>query len=186
MNLVFLGPPGCGKGTQAAKLAEKRGIVHLSTGDMLRSAVKHGTALGVEAKGYMDRGELVPDDLIVAMIEDLVQNGTLASGFILDGFPRTIPQAEALRDMFTEHNLKLDKAVLFDVTDSEILKRLAKRAEIEGRADDTEEVIKNRLDVYRRQTAPIVEFYREESILTELAGEGSPDDIFARLQTVTA
>lgn len=186
MNLVFLGPPGCGKGTQAAKLAQKRGIVHLSTGDMLRSSVRDQTELGVKAKGFMDRGELVPDDLIVSMIEDLLKKGVLSDGFILDGFPRTIPQAEALKDMFAENGLKLDKAVLFDCSDDEILKRLRKRAEIEGRVDDTEEVINNRLEVYRRQTEPIVAFYRKESILTELAGEGLPDEIFNRLESATS
>jgi adenylate kinase len=181
MNLVFLGPPGSGKGTQAVRLAEKKNLVHLSTGDVLRAAVKAGTALGKEAEGYMTRGELVPDDLIIGLIEEKVASGELSGGFILDGFPRTVPQARSLDEMFKKNRIALDKAVLLDVSDDEILGRLKKRAEIEGRADDTVDVIKNRLDVYRKQTQPIEELYREQSILVSIPGEGTIDEIFAKV-----
>ena len=178
MNLVFLGPPGSGKGTQAVRLAEKKGLVHLSTGDVLRAAVKAGTELGKKAEGYMTRGELVPDDLIIGLIEEKVASGELSKGFILDGFPRTVPQAESLNVMFDKNSIKLDKAILLDVSDDEILGRLKKRAEIEGRADDTVDVIKNRLEIYRKQTAPIVDLYKDQSILVAVPGEGTIEQIF--------
>jgi len=178
MNLVFLGPPGSGKGTQAVRLADKKRLLHLSTGDVLRAAVKAGTELGRKAEGYMTRGELVPDDLIIGLIEEKVSSGELKNGFILDGFPRTVPQAESLNEMFHKHNMKLDKAILLDVSDDVILGRLKKRAEIEGRADDTEDVIKNRLEVYRKQTQPIENLYRKQSILVAIPGEGTIDQIF--------
>ena len=120
MNLVFLGPPGSGKGTQAVRLSEKLGMVHLSTGDVLRGAVREGSELGKKAEGYMKSGELVPDDLIIALIEDLLASGKLNDGFILDGFPRTIPQAEGLKVMLDKNDIKLDKAILFAVDDEEI------------------------------------------------------------------
>ena len=178
MNLVFLGPPGSGKGTQAIRVAEKLNIVHLSTGDMLREAVKKGTELGKKAETYMKKGELVPDELIIGMIEDKVTSGALNRGFILDGFPRTIPQAKSLNEMFDKNNIALDKAVLLTVSDEEIIKRIKGRAEQEGRADDTEDVARNRLEVYRQQTEPIVDFYRQESILTEVRGEDTMDNVF--------
>jgi adenylate kinase len=184
MNLVFLGPPGSGKGTQAIRLAEKVGLVHLSMGDILRAAVKAGTELGKKAEGFMARGDLVPDDLIIGLIEEKVASGDLKSGFILDGFPRNLPQAESLTEMFTKNKISLDKAILLDVGDSEILKRLKGRAEIEGRADDTEDVINNRLEVYRKQTQPIENYYREQSILVAIEGEGTPDAIFEKILKV--
>ena len=186
MNLVFLGPPGSGKGTQAIRLASKSRLFHLSTGDMLRAAVSGKTELGQKAEDYMTRGELVPDELIIAMIEELVEAGRLDGGFILDGFPRTIPQAEALKDMFAKHGTKLDMTILIQVADEEIHARLRKRADIEGRSDDNDEVVRHRLEVYRDQTAPIVEFYKKEGILTEIKGEGTPDEVFERLVTATA
>ncbi len=181
MNLVFLGPPGSGKGTQAVRLAAEKGLVHLSTGDVLRAAVKAGTPLGKKAEGYMSRGELVPDDLIISLIEEKIASGVLSRGFILDGFPRTVPQAKSLDAMFTKNSIKLDKAILLDVGDEEILKRLKGRAEKEGRADDTEEVILNRLEVYRRQTEPIEDLYIQKSILVRVPGENTLDNIFAAL-----
>ena len=184
MNLVFLGPPGSGKGTQAVRLAEKKRLLHLSTGDVLRAAVKAGTELGKKAEGFMSRGELVPDDLIIGLIEEKVNSGELNKGFILDGFPRTVPQAESLNEMFDKHQMKLDKAILLDVSDAAILGRLKKRAEIEGRADDTEAVIKNRLEVYRKQTQPIEALYRKQSILVAIPGEGTIDEIFDKVVKV--
>lgn len=181
MNLIFLGPPGSGKGTQAVRLAEEKGWVHLSTGDVLRASVKAGTELGKQAKGFMDAGELVPDELIIGLIEEKVAAGELANGFILDGFPRTVPQAKSLDEMFAKNQIKLDKAILLDVGDEEILKRIMGRAEKEGRADDSPEVVKNRLEVYREQTQPIENLYREQSVLTPIPGEGTPDNIYAAI-----
>jgi len=181
MNLVFLGPPGSGKGTQAIRVAEKLNITHLSTGDVLREAVKNGTDLGKQAEAYMKKGELVPDALIVGIIENKIAGGELDGGFILDGFPRTIPQAESLKEMFANNKITLDKALLLKVSDEEIVKRIKGRAEQEGRADDTEDVVRNRLDVYRKQTQPIEEFYRTESVLTEVNGEDSMENVFANI-----
>ena len=178
MNLVIFGPPGSGKGTQAVRLAEKLNIVHLSTGDMLRAAVKDQTELGKKAEGFMTRGELVPDELIVGMIEEKINSGELNRGFILDGFPRTIPQAETLKSMFAQHSISLDKAILLKVEDETIIGRLKKRAEIEGRSDDNKETVRNRLDVYKKQTKPIEDFYQAQSIATEIAGEDTIDNVF--------
>ena len=177
-NMVFLGPPGSGKGTQAVRLAKELNIVHLSTGDVLREAVKNGTDLGKKAEGFMTRGELVPDELIIGLIEAKISAGELKNGFILDGFPRTMPQAESLSKMFNKNSIALDKAILLKVGDDEILKRLKGRAEKEGRADDTEDVIKNRLEVYRAQTQPIEDYYRGKSILKEIHGEDTMDNVY--------
>jgi len=213
MNLVFLGPPGSGKGTQALRLSAKLDLSHLSTGDVLREAVKAGSELGKQAEGHMKRGELVPDELMVALIRSKIAGGDLSQGFILDGFPRTMSQAESLKKMFGENNIGLDKAILLDVSDDEIIRRLSGRwfcpkcnagynypanmpktdgkcdndgETLSRRPDDEETVVKNRLDVYRRQTEPIVGFYQKESILTEIAAEGTPDEIFeAMLKAVS-
>ena len=183
MKLVFLGPPGCGKGTQAKRIAEKLNILHLSTGDLLREAVKSGTELGKKAQTFMEAGDLVPDELIVGIIEDKVTSGELNSGYILDGFPRTVPQAEALKAMLNKNNSSLSKAILIDVADEEVVNRLSSRAKIEGRADDADEsIVRNRLDVYKKQTQPIIDFYEKESILRKVDGLGSIDDITNRLQ----
>lgn len=178
MNMVFLGPPGSGKGTQAVRLAKELNITHLSTGDVLREAVKNGTELGKKAEGYMSRGELVPDELIIGLIEAKVASGELNSGFILDGFPRTMPQAQSLTKMFDKNRISLDRAILLKVGDDEILERLKGRAAKEGRADDTEDVIKNRLEVYRQQTQPIEDYYRGRSILKEIQGEDTMENVF--------
>lgn len=203
MNLVFLGPPGSGKGTQAKRIAAKLGLLHLSTGDVLREAVKNGTELGKKAQKYMETGELVPDDLIIGLIEEKLKSGALNNGFILDGFPRTIPQAEALKVMFARNQKAIHRAILLDVTDEEVIKRLSGRyycptcnagynypmqlpkkegicdndgARLLRRPDDEEEVVKNRLNVYKKQTEPIVDFYRKESILAAIKDNGSGPD----------
>jgi len=209
MNLIFLGAPGSGKGTQAVRLAGKISVLHLSTGDLLRAAVKNGTELGKKAEAYMKAGELVPDNVIIGLIEEKQTAGDLDSGFILDGFPRTIPQAEALDAMFERVGTRIDKAVLLDVEDEEIIKRLSGRLyctgcqagynypanmpKVEGvcdkcggklirRPDDEPEVVKNRLDVYKKQTQPIEDYYREKSVLLAVPGVGTPDDIFHRIE----
>jgi len=213
MNLVFLGPPGSGKGTQAARLSAKLGLVHLSTGDMLRDAVKKGTPLGQQAEAYMKRGELVPDALIVGLIEAMVASGDMKSGFILDGFPRTMPQAEALDRMFVKNGINLHQAVLFSVPDDEIVRRLSGRwhcptcqtgynypaampdvagkcdkdgALLQRRPDDEESVVWNRLEVYKRQTQPIEIYYRQKSLLREVNANRSPDLVFEALMEATA
>lgn len=179
IRLVFLGPPGAGKGTQAQRIAEKYNVPHISTGDILRAAVKEGTELGKLAKSYMDRGELVPDDVIIGIIrERLSQPDVRERGFILDGFPRTLPQAEALDRMLEELSMPLDKVVYLNVDDEEIVKRLLSR----GRADDTEEVIRNRLKVYREQTAPLIDYYSEKCLLVEVYGVGEIDEITKKIE----
>ncbi len=204
-NLIFLGPPGSGKGTQAARLSKKLNILHLSTGDMLREAVRKKTELGLKAKSFMEKGDLVPDELIVGLIEDKLKAGDLDNGFILDGFPRTVPQAESLKNMFEKNNKSIDHAVLIDVDDDEIVKRLSGRyfcpkcqstynypanvpkqegicdndgEKLQRRPDDEEGVVRNRLEVYKRQTQPIEDFYRKQSKLVAVNGVGSPDDVF--------
>jgi len=179
VKVVFLGPPGAGKGTQAVKIAEKYNVPHISTGDILRAAVKEGTELGKLAKEYMDKGELVPDDVIIGIIrERLSQSDVRERGFILDGFPRTLPQAEALDKMLAELNMPLDKVVYLNVDDEEIVKRLLAR----GRADDTEEVIRNRLEVYRKQTAPLINYYSKKGILVEIYGVGEVNEITKKIE----
>lgn len=208
MNVIFLGPPGSGKGTQAERLARHARLAHLSTGDLLRAAVRDDTELGRKAEGYMKAGELVPDEIIIGLIEAKMTNGTLQNGFILDGFPRTIPQAEALDVMFDRTRSRLDRAVLLDVEDDEIVRRLSGRfactqcqagynypmsvpakegicdrcgGALARRPDDEPAVVKNRLNVYKRQTQPIEEFYRRKSVLLEIRGAGTPDEIFGRI-----
>jgi adenylate kinase len=185
MNLVFLGPPGSGKGTQAKIICEKLGISHLSTGDLLREGVKNGTKLGMKAKKYMEAGDLVPDELIVALIEEKLTSGALNNGYILDGFPRTVPQAQSLKEMLAKNDSRIDKAVLIDVPDDEVIKRLSGRAKIEGRADDANKsIVKNRLEVYKNQTQPIIDFYQAESILDKVKGVGTIEEINDRLHKV--
>jgi adenylate kinase len=179
IRLVFLGPPGAGKGTQAQRIAQEYGIPHISTGDILRNAVKEGTELGKLAKSYMDKGELVPDEVIIGIIrERLSQPDVKEKGFILDGFPRTLPQAEALDELLKELSMPLDRVVYLNVDDEEIVKRLLAR----GRADDTEEVIRNRLKVYREQTAPLIDYYSEKCILVEIYGVGDIDEITRKIK----
>ncbi len=174
MRMVLLGPPGAGKGTQAEKLAEKFGIPQISTGDLFRSNISKGTPLGVEAKKYLDAGDLVPAELTNALVDDRLDADDTSAGFILDGFPRSVEQAVALRDMLAKRNLKLDAVLEFRVSESELLTRLKSR----GRADDTEEVILNRMKVYRDETAPLLDYYRDE--LVSVDAVGSLDEVFAR------
>jgi len=179
IKVVFLGPPGAGKGTQALRIAEKFGVPHISTGDILRAAVKEGTELGKLAKSYMDRGELVPDEVIIGIIKErLSQPDVKEKGFILDGFPRTLKQAEALDQMLKELNMPLDKVIYLNVDDEEIVKRLLAR----GRADDTEEVIRNRLKVYREQTAPLIDYYQAKGLLVEIYGVGQIEEITRKIE----
>jgi adenylate kinase len=176
MRLILLGPPGAGKGTQAQHLVAKYGIVQLSTGDMLRAAVKAGTPVGLKARDIMARGELVPDDVVVGIVSDRVDQPDARKGFILDGFPRTVPQAEALDRMLADKGLKLDAVVELAVDIEALLKRIETRvADMQAkgeaiRADDNPEALKKRLDAYRDQTAPLTDYYREKGLLRVVDG----------------
>ena len=172
--MVLLGPPGAGKGTQAEKLAEKLGIPHVSTGDLFRHNISNETELGIEAKKYLDAGDLVPATLTNALVDSRLDDADAADGFILDGYPRSVEQAEALREMLAKRNLGLDAVVEFRVSEDELLSRLQSR----GRADDTEDVILNRMKVYRDETAPLLDFYADE--LKTVDAVGSLDEVFAR------
>ncbi len=174
MRIVLLGPPGAGKGTQAVKLAEKLGIPQISTGDLFRHNISTGTELGIEAKKYLDAGDLVPAALTNALVDDRLNDTDVADGFILDGFPRSVEQAEALHDMLERRNLKLDAVVEFRVPEDELVERLKGR----GRADDTEDVIRNRFNVYRDETAPLLDYYRGE--LKTVDAVGTFDEVFAK------
>jgi adenylate kinase len=174
VRIVLLGPPGAGKGTQAVKLAENLGVPHISTGELFRHNISHGTSLGVRAKHYLDAGELVPTSLTNDLVDDRLNDGDVAEGFILDGFPRTIDQAKALHDMLERRGLKLDAVVEFRVPEEELVGRLASR----GRADDTEDVIRNRFRVYRDETAPLLDYYQDE--LRTVDAVGSLDEVFSR------
>jgi adenylate kinase len=183
MRLILLGPPGAGKGTQAQRLVEKHGIVQLSTGDMLRAAVKAETPVGLRAKDIMARGELVPDDVVVGIIEERIEQPDAARGFILDGFPRTVAQAEALEKLLAKKGQKLDAVVELEVDDAILLQRIEKRvAEMQARgepvrADDNAESLKKRLDAYHAQTAPLSHYYRRKSLHKATDGMASIDEV---------
>lgn len=174
MRVVLLGPPGAGKGTQAVKLAEKLGVPQISTGDLFRSNITDGTKLGLEAKRYLDAGDLVPSELTNALVDKRLDEPDAADGFILDGYPRSVEQAEALTEMLAARDTKLDAVLELRVCEEELLKRLADR----GRADDTEEVIHNRMKVYRDETAPLLEYYG--GTVKTVDAVGSLDEVFAR------
>ena len=179
VRLVFLGPPGAGKGTQARELAREWGVAHIATGDMLREAIAALTPLGRQAKAYYDRGELVPDTVVIGMLGERLQAADAARGFILDGFPRTIAQAEALERLLKDLGHDLDRVVFFDVPQPELLRRLTARRAVEGRADDNDETVRNRLNVYATQTAPLLDHYRHRSRLVSVSGEGEIERVRA-------
>jgi len=187
MRLILLGPPGAGKGTQAQRLIAKHGIVQLSTGDMLRAAVAAGTPVGLRAKSIMERGELVPDDVVVAIIADRIGQPDARRGFVLDGFPRTVPQAEALDRLLAERGLELDAVMELKVDEGILLQRIEKRvAEMTARgekvrADDNPEVLKGRLLAYRAQTAPLVDHYASKGMLKTVNGMASIDAVTAAI-----
>ncbi|WP_025737567.1 adenylate kinase [Mycobacterium genavense] len=174
MRVVLLGPPGAGKGTQSEKLSEKLGIPQISTGDLFRSNIEQGTKLGLEAKRYLDAGDLVPSDLTNQLVDDRLNDQDAANGFILDGYPRSIEQAKALHEMLGRRGTDIDAVLEFRVSEDELLQRLKGR----GRADDTEEIILNRMKVYRDETAPLLEYYRDE--LKTVDAVGPVDEVFAR------
>jgi adenylate kinase len=190
MRLILLGPPGAGKGTQAQRLVAKHGIVQLSTGDMLRAAVKAGTPVGLRAKDIMDRGDLVPDEVVVAIISDRIEEPDARNGFILDGFPRTVAQAEALERILADKGLKLDGVIELKVDEGILIRRIETRiAETLARGeslrkDDDPEVLKGRLGVYRNQTAPLIDFYREKGSLRTVDGMAPIDDVTAAIAAI--
>jgi adenylate kinase len=181
-RILLLGPPGAGKGTQAESLVEEYGIPQISTGDMLRAAVSDATEVGREAKGYMDRGDLVPDSVVIGVAEERLAKPDAAGGFILDGFPRTVAQAQALDELLDRIGSKLEKCVALVVDEEAVVKRLLKRAEIEGRSDDNESTIRNRMSVYHESTKPLIDYYRERGLLAEVDGMGRVDEIGARIR----
>jgi adenylate kinase len=183
-RLLLLGRPGSGKGTQASKLVEKLGIPQISTGDLLRAAVAAGSELGQQAKGFMDRGELVPDEVVIAAVGERLAQDDARQGFILDGFPRTVQQAEALDALLEKRGVSLERCVALVVDHDEVVARLLERAEIEGRSDDSEETIRNRMRVYREQTEPVIAYYRQKGLLAEVKGQGSVDEVEARIDQV--
>ncbi|MGB9702314.1 MAG: adenylate kinase [Candidatus Kapaibacteriota bacterium] len=209
MRLIFIGPPGAGKGTQAELICNKYNIVQLSTGDILRANVKEQTPLGMEAKSFMNAGKLVPDEIIINMFKHELNNPKLNNGFLLDGFPRTIPQAEALDQLLHEFNMKIDKVLFLDVPDEEIITRLSGRricrtcnrtfhiifnpppdpkdcdrgiCDIFQRDDDKEETVRNRLNVYHTQTKPLIDYYSQKGLVATIYGVGELSEVFARIE----
>jgi len=211
LNIILLGPPGCGKGTQAKMLTEQYQIPQVSTGDILRDAVKKGTAMGLKAKEYMDSGTLVPDEVVIGIIQDRLKQSDCEKGFILDGFPRTVVQAEALDKTLEDMGKKIDHSISIDVDDEELLGRLTGRrtcrscgamyhvlfnpskkegvcdvcsGELYQRDDDKETTIRNRLNIYKQQTAPLIDYYKKKDILRPIPGTGKIEDIFKKVVDV--
>ena len=181
MRLILFGPPGAGKGTQAAAISEKLSVPHIATGDILRENVRNETELGVRAKQYMDQGDLVPDKVVIAMVEERIRRDDAADGFLLDGYPRTVAQAEALDDTLAADGKAIDAVIRLLVDDDELVSRLLRRAQEQGRSDDTREVIENRLAVYRNETELLVDLYRERGLLHDVDGTGSVSEVRQRI-----
>jgi adenylate kinase len=182
MNLILLGAPGSGKGTQGVRLATSLGIPKIATGDLIRAAMKDGTPLGRKAKGYYDQGLLVPDEVVLGLIEEVLQSPAAGNGVIMDGFPRTLPQAEAVDRLLESRGRRVDRVILIDVPEDELVKRMMGRAAQEGRSDDTPEAFRQRLAVYREQTEPLVAYYRKRNLVTPVPGLGTVDQIAERVK----
>lgn len=209
LNILLLGPPGAGKGTQAERIKKEFGLAHISTGDMLREAVAQGTDMGLKAKGFMDAGDLVPDEVVIGIVAERLAQPDCGGGFLLDGFPRSLIQAQELDQALEAGGKKITLALAIIVEEKELVKRLTGRRlcrecarpyhvafkppatqdicdECGGglyqRSDDTEETVRNRLDVYRRQTEPLIDYYRSQGVLAEIAGVGHPDEIYKKIE----
>ena len=180
MRIIIFGPPGAGKGTQAKLISEEYNIPHLSTGEIFRSAIKNETKLGKEVKSILDSGDLVPDEKVVALVEEELKDSKYDDGYILDGFPRTIPQAEAFDRLLGKKGKKLDALIRLEVPQVELINRILTRGE--GRTDDTPEKIKTRLQVYREETQPVLNHYKKQNIVEEVDGMGSIEEIFSRIK----
>ncbi len=181
LNIILFGAPGCGKGTQAKRLAEHYDLYHISTGEVIRSEIARGTELGRSMEGYISRGELAPDSIVVEMVRDYMRTHA-DKGCIFDGFPRTTAQAEVFDKMLEEINSKVDIMVYMDVPEEELVKRILLRGKVSGRADDaSEDVIRNRIDIYRKQTAIVADYYTAQQKYSNIDGVGSFDEVFARL-----
>lgn len=178
LNIILFGPPGSGKGTQAQTLVEHFDLVHISTGDLLRQEIKDETPLGLEAKSFMDKGLLVPDEVVIGMISSKLENNSEANGFIFDGFPRTVAQAEALDKLLSFKEMDIDQLLFLQVDEEELVKRLLKRGESSGRADDVDEsIIRNRIEVYKKETLQVANYYKDQDKLTNVEGVGSINQI---------
>jgi len=184
LNIVLFGPPGSGKGTQAEKLIRKYGLIHMSTGDILREAISKKTPLGVRAKEYLDKGELVPDEDVVNMVIKKLDAEKDPNGFIFDGFPRTCGQARVLRNLLTDRDTRINVMIALEVQEEELINRLLKRGRESGRSDDQLSVIKNRIAVYERDTYPVIDFYRKMRKYRSVNGVGTVDEIFQRIVEV--
>lgn len=182
INIILFGPPGAGKGTQSAKLIEKYNLTHISTGDLFRKHLKEGTPLGQLAKGYMDKGNLVPDQVVIDMVDDKIKSSSDISGIIFDGFPRTIPQAEALDNLLASKKSPIKVLIELVVDETELRERLADRAQKENRPDDAKpEVIENRITVYKAETAAVAEYYKQHNKYSSVIGVGEVSDIFKNI-----
>jgi adenylate kinase len=182
VNLILLGAPGSGKGTQGALLSTRLGIPRIATGDLLRAAVGDGTPLGRKAKTYMEQGLLVPDEIIMGLIEEVVSSPAARNGVIMDGFPRTIPQARAVDGLLAASGRKVDRVLLIDVPEDELVRRMLGRAAQEGRSDDTPETIRKRLAVFRAQTEPLIAHYSAQGVMTAIPGTGTVEEIADRIK----
>jgi len=183
-NIILFGPPGSGKGTQSEKLVSQYQLKHLSTGDLLRSEIAAQTALGMAAKGFMNEGKLVPDEVVIGMIDSCIDSNSEAKGFLFDGFPRTVAQAKALDELLAKKSSSISTVLFLQVNEEELIKRLVKRGETSGRADDADPVVqRKRQDVYKTETLPVSEYYKQFNKVVNIVGEGSIDDIFQSLCT---
>ena len=183
-NLILFGPPGCGKGTQSDKLVEKYGLLHISTGHLLREEMRMETPLGLEAKSFMDKGQLVPDEVVIGIVDSFFDKHKDARGFLFDGFPRTVGQAEALDRLLEFKNTEISRVVVLDVDEEELIKRLIHRSKTSSRSDDSDEkILRNRQDVYTRETLPVEAYYAKAKKVSHINGMGSIDEIFARISS---
>lgn len=185
LNIVLFGPPGAGKGTQSEKIIAKNELIHISTGDLFRKHIGENTELGTLAKSYMDAGNLVPDEVVIGMVEDKIQENLDSNGFIFDGFPRTVNQAESLDKMLEKHQLSISGMIALEVPEEELKSRIKERAKTSGRVDDQDdEKVNNRIRVYNEETSPVADYYRTQNKFSTVDGVGSVNDIYGKINAV--